>query len=50
MPVEPASEPLYLEDLAPGQRWCSGHSVVEEAEILAYAAQFDPQPFHLDPI
>jgi acyl dehydratase len=50
MSVSTASEPLYLEDLAPGQRWCSAPSVVEEAEILAFAAQFDPQPFHLDPV
>jgi acyl dehydratase len=44
------NEPLYLEDLAPGQRWRSDEAVIEEAEIRAYAAQFDPQPFHLDPI
>jgi acyl dehydratase len=56
MPEEPvmtpaeASVPLYLEDLAPGQRWCSDRCVIEEAEIRAFAAQFDPQPFHLDPV
>lgn len=41
---------LYLEDLAPGQRWSSGTYTVAEAEIRAFAAQFDPQPFHLDPL
>ena len=44
------SEPLHLEDLTPGQRWASGTWVVEEAAIRAFAAQFDPQPFHLDPV
>jgi acyl dehydratase len=38
----------YLEDFAPGQTYGSGkHRVTAEA-IKAYAAQFDPQPFHLD--
>ena len=41
---------LYLEDLVPGQRWVSASLRVEEAAIRAFAAQFDPQPFHLDPV
>jgi acyl dehydratase len=44
------SQPLYLEDLTPGQRWLSGSCVVEEAAVRAFAQQFDPQPFHLDPL
>ncbi len=43
------SRPLYLEDLAPGQRFTSGTYPLEEAAIREFAAQFDPQPFHLDP-
>jgi len=43
------SQPLYLEDLVPGQRWVSGTCKVEAAAIRAFAEQFDPQPFHLDP-
>src|SRR5262249_39448296 len=39
---------LYLEDLAVGRRFTSAPHVVDEAQIKAYAAQFDPQPFHLD--
>jgi acyl dehydratase len=39
---------LYLEDLEVGQRFTSGTHVVDEAQITAYARQFDPQPFHLD--
>jgi acyl dehydratase len=39
---------LYLDDLRVGQRFTSGSLRVEEAEIKASAAQFDPQPFRLD--
>ncbi len=38
----------YLEDLEVGQRFSSGTHVVDERQIKAFAAQFDPQPFHLD--
>jgi acyl dehydratase len=40
--------PLYLEDLAPGQTFRSGSVTVDAARIKAFAAEFDPQPFHLD--
>ena len=40
--------PLYLEDFAAGQRFRSGTLRVDADEIKAFAAQFDPQPFHLD--
>jgi acyl dehydratase len=39
---------LYLDDLQIGQRFTSGTYVVDEAQITAFARQFDPQPFHLD--
>jgi acyl dehydratase len=39
---------FYLEDLHPGQRFNSGSHTVDEAQIKAFANQFDPQPFHLD--
>ena len=39
---------LYLEDLHVGQRFNSGSHAVDEAQIKAFASQFDPQPFHLD--
>ena len=38
----------YLEDLAPGQRYAGGTAAVDVAGIKAFAATFDPQPFHLD--
>ena len=37
---------LYLEDFTPGQRFTSGKLRVDAAAIKAFAAQFDPQPFH----
>jgi len=42
------SAPIYLEDLTPGRRFTAGPTLVTEEEILAFARQFDPQPFHLD--
>lgn len=39
---------LYLDDLHTGQRFTSGTHVVDEAQIKAFARQFDPQPLHLD--
>lgn len=39
---------LYLDDLVVGTRFRSGEFVLEEASLKAFAAQFDPQPFHLD--
>jgi acyl dehydratase len=39
---------LFLDDLHVGQRFVSGAHVIDEAQIKAYARQFDPQPFHLD--
>ena len=40
---------LYLEDLATGQRYISGTYTVKADQILEFARQYDPQPFHTDP-
>lgn len=40
--------PLYLDDLHVGQRFTSATRKVDEAEIKAFAREYDPQPFHLD--
>ena len=46
---EPESKDLlYLDDLRVGQRFISGTHLIDEAQIKAFARQFDPQPFHLD--
>ncbi len=41
---------LYLEDLPPGTKFGSGTVRVDEAAIRRFAAEFDPQPFHLDDV
>src|SRR4028119_2013026 len=38
----------YLEDFAVGQTFGSGQVVVDKEQIRTFAAEFDPQPFHLD--
>jgi acyl dehydratase len=38
----------YLEDFAEGQTFVSGRLRIGRDEIKAFAAQFDPQPFHLN--
>jgi acyl dehydratase len=42
------AERLYLDDLHVGQQFTSGTYLMEEARIKEFAAEFDPQPFHLD--
>jgi acyl dehydratase len=39
---------LYLDDLQVGQRFVSQSHVVDKDQIVVFARQFDPQPFHLD--
>jgi len=38
----------YLEDFAVGQTFGSGRLRIEKQRIETFAAEFDPQPFHLD--
>jgi acyl dehydratase len=45
---KPAPDALFLEDLHVGQRFSSASHTIDEGQIKAFAAQFDPQPFHLD--
>ena len=39
---------LYLEDLMTGQRFTSATYALEANHIKRFAADYDPQPFHLD--
>jgi acyl dehydratase len=43
------SDPIYLDDLTVGRRFTAGPVTVTEAEIIAFATRYDPQPFHTDP-
>jgi acyl dehydratase len=46
--VQNSDERFYLDDLFVGQRFTSRTHVIDEAQIKAFARQFDPQPFHQD--
>ncbi|KQO86735.1 MAG: MaoC family dehydratase [Methylobacteriaceae bacterium] len=39
---------LSLDDLAPGQEYAAGPITVGRDELIAFAREYDPQPFHLD--
>jgi acyl dehydratase len=41
---------LYLDDLHIGQQFVSDSRAIDAAEIVRFAGEFDPQPFHLDDI
>lgn len=38
----------FLEDFAAGQKFRSGRLRVEAERVKRFAAEFDPQPFHMD--
>lgn len=40
---------IYYEDLTTGRRFHTASHTLSEDEIIAFASQFDPQPFHTDP-
>lgn len=46
--TESPPERLYLEDLQVGQRFTSEPRLVRAEDIKAFAAEYDPQFFHLD--
>jgi acyl dehydratase len=46
-PATPAKG-LFLQDLHVGQRFSSGLYQMDEDRMKEFAAEFDPQPFHLD--
>jgi acyl dehydratase len=41
-------EQLYLDDLDIGQKFISETYLMEAVRIKEFAAEFDPQPFHMD--
>jgi acyl dehydratase len=44
------SNRLYLDDFQVGQRFVTRSYTLDADQIKAFAAQFDPQPFHLDEV
>ena len=47
-PKSESPQVLYLDDLSVGQRFSSDSYRMDEDRVKAFAAEFDPQPFHLD--
>jgi acyl dehydratase len=47
-PPEPTPDRLYWEDFPAGHRMDFGALKVSREAVLAFARDFDPQPFHLD--
>lgn len=39
---------IHFEDFKVGETIELGHRVVDRDEVIAFAKQFDPQPFHVD--
>lgn len=40
---------MYFDELPTGYRFETGKRSISEAEIIAFAKEYDPQPFHMDP-
>lgn len=40
---------LFLDDLTIGQKWEGGPIIMDEADMIRFATQYDPQPMHIDP-
>ena len=47
MSADPASA-RWFDDFAAGERFVTGERTLGEAEIVAFARAFDPQPIHID--
>ncbi len=39
---------LYLDDLSIGDEFVSAEHLLDAEQIIAFATEFDPQPFHID--
>jgi acyl dehydratase len=44
----PDRTPLYFDNVVGGSQFVSHEVTVTADEIVAFATQFDPEPFHLD--
>ena len=49
MTDNPEPKVRYFEDYVPGLTVDCGTFTLSEAEIIAFAKEYDPQPFHVDP-
>ena len=46
----PRASPRYFDELKEGERFVTGTWTLDEAEIVAFAREFDPQPIHVDSV
>jgi acyl dehydratase len=46
----PERPTLYFEDYVPGRTIDCGSFSVSETDIITFAKEYDPQPFHVDPV
>jgi len=46
----PAPDQRFFEDYVPGECYEFGRRVVDETELVDFAARYDPQPFHVDAV
>ena len=47
---QPERVARYFEDYVPGVTVDCGSFTMSEADIIAFAEKYDPQPFHVDPV
>lgn len=47
--LPPPIDDRWFEDYVPGSMYEFGHATLSEAEIVAFAGHYDPQPIHTDP-
>jgi len=47
-PIQNTRSALYLDNLSVGLRFRSGSFLIDKQQMIDFARQFDPQPFHLD--
>jgi acyl dehydratase len=45
-----SQQKLYLEDLCVGDTFTSRHYEMSAERVFSFASEFDPQPFHIDPV
>lgn len=50
MTDQPERAARYFEDYVPGFTLDCGSFTMSEADIIAFAEKYDPQPFHIDPV
>ena len=48
MSAETEARPFFFEDCVVGEEQLAGSHVVTAGEIIEFARQWDPQPFHID--